>query len=138
MTYLVDVNVICEPGKLRPNEHVQKWLDENESVSAVDPMVMGEIWRGILMLPPGRKRDGLMAWFDRLRQNIPCTVWTMDTALAWAEICDHIQRSGFTISAPDTMIAATAKLHGLTVATRNVDDFKHCGVPVVNPFECEP
>jgi toxin FitB len=125
------VNVICEPGKLLPNERVQKWLDENESVSTVDPIGMGEIWRGILMLPPGRKRDGLMAWFDRLRQNIPCTVWTMDIALAWAEICDHIQRSGFAISAPDTMIAATAKLHGLTVATRNVDDFR-------NPFECEP
>jgi predicted nucleic acid-binding protein len=59
----------------------------------------------------------------------------MDTALAWAEICEHVQRSGFTVSAPDTMIAATARLHGLTVATRNIDDFKRCGVPVVNPFE---
>jgi len=135
MTYLVDVNLISEPSKQRPNERVQKWLDENEAVATVDPIVMGEVWRGILMLPHGARREGLMAWFDRLRRNIPCTVWTMETALAWAEICDHVQRSGFTISAPDTMIAATAKLHGLTVATRNVDDFTRCGVPVVNPFE---
>jgi len=59
----------------------------------------------------------------------------MEAALVWAEICDLIQRSGFTIAAPDTMIAATAKLHGLTVATRNVSDFARCGVDVVNPFE---
>ena len=135
MRYLVDVNVICEPSKLRPNENVLQWLEEHEPVATVDPIVMGEVWRGILMLPHGRKRDGLMAWFDRLRQSIPCTVWTMETALAWAEICDHVQRRGFTISAPDTMIAATTKLHGLTVVTRNVVDFTRCGVAVVNPFE---
>ena len=134
MTYLADVNVICEPSKLRPNERVLRWLDEHEAVTTVDPIVMGEIWRGILMLPHGRKRDGLMEWFERLRRNIPCTAWTMATALGWAEICDLVQRSGFTIAAPDTMIAATAKLHNLTVATRNVDDFRRCGLPVINPF----
>ena len=51
MTYLADVNVICEPSKLRPNERVLKWLADHEPVTTVDPMVMGEIWRGILMLP---------------------------------------------------------------------------------------
>ena len=135
MTYLADVNVICEPSKLRPSERVLKWLEDHETVTTVDPIVMGEVRRGILMLPQGRKREGLMAWFDRLRRNIPGTVWTMETALVWAEICDHVQRSGFTISAPDTMIAATAKLHGLTVATKNVDDFTRCGVAVVSPFD---
>ena len=135
MRYLADVNVICEPSKLHPNERVLQWLADHEAVTTVDPIVMGEIWRGILMLPHGRKRDALQAWFDRLRRNIPCTAWTMEAALVWAEICDLIQRSGFTIAAPDTMIAATAKLHGLTVATRNVSDFARCGVKVVNPFE---
>ena len=135
MTYLADVNVTCEPSKSRPNERVLKWLDEHEAVTTVDPIVMGEIRRGILTLPLGRKRHGLEAWFERLRRNIPCISWTMETALVWAEICDLVQRSGFTIAAPDTMIAATAKLHNLTVATRNVADFTRCGVAVVNPFE---
>ena len=135
MTYLADVNVICEPSKSRPDERVLRWLEDHESVTTVDPIVMGEIWRGVLMMPHGRRRDGLQTWFVRLQRNIPCTVWTMDVALVWAEICERVQRNGFTIAAPDTMIAATAKLHGLTVATRNVDDFTRCGVSVVNPFE---
>ena len=135
MTYVADVNVICEPSKSRPDERVLRWLEDHEAVTTVDPIVMGEIWRGILMLPVGRKQEGLQTWFDRLRRNIPCAVWTMETALVWAEICDRVQRGGFTIAAPDTMIAATAKRHNLIVATRNVDDFTRCGVPVVNPFE---
>ncbi|MEQ1749285.1 MAG: hypothetical protein ABL974_07670 [Prosthecobacter sp.] len=47
----------------------------------------------------------------------------------------EVTQNGFTIPAEDSMIAATAKHHQLTVATRNVDDFTRCGVPVVNPFE---
>jgi predicted nucleic acid-binding protein len=45
-----------------------------------------------------------------------------------------VKRSGFTVGIMDTMIAATAKLHVLTIATRNVDDFSRCGVPLINPF----
>lgn len=49
-------------------------------------------------------------------------------------LVSQVKRAGFTIEIRDTMIAASAKLHGLTMATRNVDDFTRCGVPVVNPF----
>jgi toxin FitB len=48
---------------------------------------------------------------------------------------NDIRRRAFTMGVLDTMIAATAKVHGLTVATRNVSDFTRCGVAVVNPFE---
>jgi toxin FitB len=135
MIYLADVNVICEPTKLRPNERVIRWLVEHEEETTVDPVVVGEIWRGILTLPQGRRKNALLVWFDTLRHNIPCVDWTIETAVQWAEICDQVQRSGFTIAAPDTMIAATARMHGLVVVTRNVDDFRRCGVEVINPFE---
>ena len=55
--------------------------------------------------------------------------------MVWGPLVNQVKASGFTIGIKDTMIAATAKLHGLTVVTRNVDDFTRCGVPVVNPFE---
>ena len=135
MKYLVDVNVLCEPTKLRANEGVQRWLDQNEAVSTADPIIMGEVWRGILKLPHGARRERLCRWFQRLQSNMPCLDWTLETAVIWAEICEHVQHSGFTLTVTDTMIAATAKQHGLIVATRKVDDFKRCGMPVVNPFE---
>ena len=60
--------------------------------------------------------------------------WTVETALIWAEMVNRIKRAGYTVGIMDTMIAASAKQHGLTVATRNVDDFTRCGVSVVKPF----
>ena len=64
-----------------------------------------------------------------------CLPWTDETAIAWAGLHQDIRRSGFTVGIKDTMIAASAKIHGLTVATRNVNDFARCGVPVLNPFD---
>ncbi|HRQ88242.1 MAG TPA: type II toxin-antitoxin system VapC family toxin [Bacteroidia bacterium] len=135
MIYLVDVNVLCEPTKRCPHESVQRWLDRHEAEIAVDPIIMGEIWHGILRLPAGNRKERLRVWFQALQSHMPCLEWTLDMAVIWAEICDHVQSSGFTLTVPDTMIAATAKRHGLIVATRNVSDFTRCGVPVVNPFE---
>lgn len=51
-----------------------------------------------------------------------------------AEMVNRVKRAGYTVRIMDTMIAASAKAHGLMVATRNVNDFTRCGVPVVNPF----
>lgn len=100
----------------------------------IDAIVLGEIWDGIAALPEGRKRKDLEGWFVRLRNSVVCLPWTDDTAVAWGNLKQAVRRRGFTVPIKDTMIAASAKLHGLTVATRNVDDFIRCGVPVVNPF----
>ena len=53
------------------------------------------------------------------------------------EMVNEVKRSDYTVGLMDTMIAATAKRHDLIVATRNVDDFKRCGVEVLNPFDGE-
>lgn len=134
MRYLVDVNVLCEPTKQQPNPKVCDWIDAHECELVVDPIVMGEIWCGITALPIGRRRQGLVTWFHTLRGKLHCLSWSIDTSLVWAEICNDVRQAGFTIGIADTMIAATAKLHGLTVATRNVKDFSRCGVPVFDPF----
>ena len=122
-------------SKSQPNPLVMDWLIEAREEITVDPIVMGEIWQGIVALPEGRRKRNLIEWFTRRRVEFPCLDWTLETAIVWAELRDAIRRDGHTVSVTDTMIAATAKLHGLTVATRNVDDFIRCGVPVVNPFE---
>lgn len=135
MTWLADANVICEPTKSQPSARVCEWLREHGSEVVIDAVVLGEIWDGIAALSEGRKRRDLEDWFSRLRRTVTCLPWTDGTAVAWGNLKQDVRSRGFTVGLKDTMIAATAKLHGLTVATRNTDDFARCGVPVVNPFE---
>ena len=135
MTYLADSNLICESTKSQASECACRWIEAHEGDIVIDAVVLGEIWDGIVGLPDGRKKRDLEMWFSRLRGSVICLPWTDETAVAWGELRQVVRRRGFTVGLKDTMIAATAKLHGLTVATRNVDDFKRCGVAVVNPFE---
>jgi toxin FitB len=134
MTWLADSNLICESTKSQPSESACRWLEENDAEVVVDAIVLGEIWHGIVSLPDGRKRRDLETWFTRLRQSVSCLPWTDETSVVWGELCRDVRCRGFTVSVKDTMIAATAKRHGLTVATRNADDFTRCGVKVINPF----
>ena len=135
MKYLVDANLLCEPTKPQRNQRAVDWLQANATDCVTDAVVMGEIWRGIEKLPAGRRRTNLETWFTGLRSRVHCLDWTLDMAVVWGGLINEIQRSGFTVGIRDTMIAASAKHHGLTVATRNVEDFTRCGVDVVNPFE---
>lgn len=135
MKYLVDANVLCEPTKLQPDGRAVAWLRANAIDCVTDVIVMGEIWQGIDHLPIGRRRINLEAWFQGLRSRVYCLDWTLEAAVVWGKLANGVRRSGFTVGIKDTMIAATAKSHGLTIATRNVDDFVRCGVSVVNPFD---
>lgn len=135
MKFLADVNVLSEPTKAQAELKVVRWLQTNHAEIVVDPIVMGELWEGIVALPEGRRKQSLAEWFNQSPTGLVCLDWTFRTAVVWAELRDDVRRRGFTVPVKDTFIAATAKLHGLTVATRNVDDFMRCGVPVVNPFD---
>lgn len=135
MRYLVDANLLCEPTKPQCAQPAVEWLRANAVECVTDVVVIGEIWRGIDRMPAGRRRTNLEAWFGGLQGRVLCLDWTFEVALVWGRLINQIHQSGFTVGVRDTMIAASAKHHGLTVATRNVDDFLRCGVPVINPYE---
>ncbi len=65
MKYLVDANILSEPTKPAPNPAVTAWLLQNEREIAVDPVILGELRFGILLLPKGKKKSRLEMWFDR-------------------------------------------------------------------------
>lgn len=134
MKFIVDGNVFSEPTKPLFEQRVVDWLNANGPEIATDAVVMGEIWSGVDALPAGRKKQALVEWFEDLQANVLCLPWTLETAIVWGELLNSVKRAGFTVGLADTMIAATAKRHGLTVVTRNVEDFTRCGVAVVNPF----
>jgi hypothetical protein len=131
---LVDANVLSEATKTEPDPAVVHWLRRNERLLAVDPVILGEIRFGILVLPMGRKRGVLENWFEQVVRRIDCLAWDSRTGERWAELLAQMRHSGTTMAVRDSLIAATAMTHSLTLATRNVDDFAACGVRLVNPF----
>ena len=71
MKYLVDANVLSEPTKPEPDARVVAWLRAHERDIAVDPVILGELRFGILVLPKGRKRSALERWFDAVGRGSP-------------------------------------------------------------------
>jgi predicted nucleic acid-binding protein len=134
VTYLVDANVLSEPTKPAPNLRVVQWLRSNERALAVDPVILGELRFGILLLPKGQKRSRLERWFEEGAQRLVCLPWDAATGLRWAELLASLRRSGRAMAIKDSLIAATALAHDLTVATRNTLDFSKAGVKIVDPF----
>ena len=134
MKYLVDANILSEPTKPAPDPRVIDWLRANESEIAVDPVILGELRFGILILPKGKKRSVLERWFDAGVGRLHCLAWDADTGLKWAELLARLRLTGKAMPIKDSLMAATAITHGLTVATRNRADFKNAGVRVVDPF----
>jgi toxin FitB len=132
--YLADANILSEPTKPQPAAQAVKWLYEHERDIVVDPIVLGELRFGILLLPKGRRRTALEAWFDGLTARVQCLAWEAETGLRWAQLLADLRRSGRAMPVKDSMIAATALVHDLLVATRNSSDFANAGVKTVNPF----
>ena len=135
MKFLVDANILSEPTKPKPSHRVIKWLRENEPELTVNPIVLGEIEFGILLLPAGRRRTRLQRWFAKGVRRVRVLDFDTDTASAWARLLARLKKNGLAMPVKDSLIAATALFHDLTVATRNVADFRNASVPVVNPFE---
>jgi hypothetical protein len=132
--YLVDANVLCEPTKKVPDSKVVDWLRENEREIVVDPIILGEVRFGILLLRSGRRRTSLERWFDAGVQRLRCLPWEAETGLRWAQLLASLRTAGRAMPIKDSLIAATALVHDLTVATRNRIDFEKAGVSIIDPF----
>ena len=135
MSFLFDTMALSEPGKARPNTRALAWI-QSVPITAVSVSVVtiGEIAFGVFRLPPSARRTRLEAWLhgDLLSGHIG-RVLPIDAAVAvtWAQL-----KASATQTPPlmDSLIAATAIAHGLTVVTRNERDFAGLGVRVVNPW----
>lgn len=134
MKYLVDANVLSEATKPAPDRRVIAWLRTHESDLAIDPIILGELRFGILLLPQGRKRASLERWFDEGIRRLRCLPWDAASGTRWAALIARLRTTGSAMPIKDSLIAATALVHDLTVATRNRSDFAKAGVRIVDPF----
>ena len=133
--FLVDANVLSEPTKPQPDARVVEWLRKHDEQLAVSPIILGELEYGILLLPAGRRRTRLVEWFQRGIRRVNVIDLDTATATTWAKLLAELKRKGRAMPIKDSLIAATARQHNLTVATRNITDYRHAGVPTVNPFD---
>ena len=131
--YLLDTNVVSELRKQRPHVGLVAWLKSIDDAQLyLSAVTLGEIQAGIELTreqDPGKAQE-IEAWLELVAGAY--NVLSMDAASfrAWARL---MHRKSDTLY-EDAMIAATARVHGLTVATRNVNDFKALGLAVFNPF----
>jgi toxin FitB len=134
MKYLVDANVLSEPTKPDPDVRVVEWLRRHEREVAVDPIIIGEIRFGIHLLPNGARKRKLEKWFDAGISRVQCIPFQAETGMRWARLLAELRAAGRSMPVKDSLIAATALTHAMTVVTRNTDDFAAARVATVNPF----
>jgi predicted nucleic acid-binding protein len=132
--WLIDANVLSEPTKPKPDPAVVAWLRANEPDLVVDPFIVGEVRFGILLLPDGRRRRSLEQWFSDGVARLHCIRWDAQTGCIWAELLARLRTNGHAMPIKDSLIAASALAHHLTVVTRNRRDFQYSGVDLFDPF----
>jgi len=133
LMYLLDTNVVSELRKQRPHGGVVAWIEQVADAELhLSAVTIGEIQAGIEITKEQDKAKAseLTDWLDQLA--VAYNVISMDGQVfrEWARL---MYRKSDTLY-EDAMIAATARIHGLTVVTRNVSDFKAFKVPLLNPF----
>ena len=132
MSYLIDTCVISELSKDAPATAVIDWLQaQAEDDLHLSVITVAELRRGISRLTQGRKRTGLESFFTRVRDRFADRILpiTDQVAIAWGEVFAFERPLNW----PDSMIAATAWAHQLTVVTRNRGDMER--VRVFDPWE---
>ena len=125
--YLLDTNVVSELRRPRPHGGVLAWITANGRAQLkIAAVTVGEIQIGVERT---RKSDASKAaeiesWLTDLMEAFIILPMTAETFRIWAKMM-----------VGDAMIAATAALHGMTIATRNISDFRQFSVPLINPFD---
>lgn len=139
MNYLLDTNVVSELRKIgdgKADARVAAWVDTEDAESFfISAITILELERGVLGIQRRDAAQGarLRAWLDNhVRPEFAGRILPIDDQIAMR--CAHLHIPDRR-NEVDALIAATALVHGLTVATRNVRDFEGTGVVVVNPWQ---
>lgn len=140
MKVLLDTCALSELRLPKPDAGVASAIRDLDSddlfVSAIS---IGEIVKGVALLPDGQKKRLLQSWLQTLERHYGDRLLPIDLEICrmWGELTAAAQKAGRTIPASDGLIAATARCHGLYIMTRNTADFEPAGVPVLNPWESQ-
>ncbi|MGB6690483.1 MAG: type II toxin-antitoxin system VapC family toxin [Terracidiphilus sp.] len=137
--FLLDTNIPSELTRPNPELSVCQWLENaDDSELYVGVISLGEILKGITILPASKRRRGLQQWLDEtLRPWFEGRILPVNAQVAerWGRIAGQCKIKGRPLKVADGLITATAFEHDLTIVTRNVKDFEGLGIKVFNPWD---
>lgn len=140
--WLLDTNVLSELRRRKPESKVLRFLDAQPlELLYVSAVTFAEIRFGIELLANAGRRAELQDWLThKVRPMFEERVLaiTEDIMFKWRLLVEDGRKAGHTFSQPDLIIAATALQHGLTVVTRDTDDYERARTPVLNPWKDGP
>ena len=135
MSWLLDADVLSQPAKRRGDPRVIAWLEREADACHTSTVVVAQLayW---VRTKEGKQRDALQGWLRQLLDAMDGRVlgFSVSVAHVWAEQQRAFDRAGTRMPLADSYIAATARRHGLTIATGNDRDFRRPGLKVFNPF----
>ncbi|MFM6113439.1 MAG: type II toxin-antitoxin system VapC family toxin [Sphaerospermopsis kisseleviana] len=138
MTYLLDTCLISELVAKQPNQKVLDWVDAQiPETLYLSVITIGEIARGICKLTPSKRKESLTTWLNETLPNrFEHRILTLDvsTMVLWGNLICQLEQNGRPLPAMDSLIAAIALQHSLSLVTRNEKDFAGTGVIIVNPW----
>jgi len=142
MSYLIDTCCISELVKKKPNPNVVKWFSDRDELSMyLSVITFGELRKGIQKLSDSKKKKELNRWvkedLNRRFKNRVLSI-NMEEVNKWGEILATAEKAGKPLPAIDSLIAATALVHNLSVVTRNTKDMEGSGVEIINPWNYAP
>ncbi|MEW6306528.1 MAG: PIN domain-containing protein [Verrucomicrobiota bacterium] len=137
MKWLVDTNVVSAASKRNPSRKLLQWLDRYADDSAISIVSLSEIAYGVAASPDEVTRQNLINWLVRLRAQFADAVLELDeaTLVEWKKLIAELKGKNRTISCEDSLIAATARYHSLTIVTLNMRDFEVTDVACINPMD---
>ncbi|WP_282826839.1 type II toxin-antitoxin system VapC family toxin [Gulosibacter sediminis] len=138
---VLDTNVISEIFRPSPEPRVVEWLVSLTGDVAITSITLAELLAGVRRLPNGQRKDELAQRIDEAvapyRGSRSVLAFDTDAAERYAEVLASREAAGAPVSTADAQIAAICLAHGATCATRNVKDFQHTGVELVDPWKVD-
>jgi tRNA(fMet)-specific endonuclease VapC len=138
MTYLLDTCLISELVAKQPNQKVLDWVDAQVPETLyLSVITIGEIAKGICKLTPSKRKESLTTWLNETLPNrFENRILTLDvsTMVLWGNLICQLEQNGRPLPAMDSLIAAIALQHSLSLVTRNEKDFAGTGVVIINPW----
>ena len=141
MRWLLDTNVVSETIQVRPSRAVLAWIGRQpDDLVAMSMVTLAELRAGAASNPNERRRSELTRWLE-----VTVASWlgertlavTLEILMDWLDVGYRLRRHGMPRDPADLLIAATARVHGLTIVSRNVRDFAGTGVVIYDPWNDE-